>query len=248
MFHAVSQIGADDDDLISPGIESTTLPMFRESGPTSKRSRGGGNRVAPRGAVVGPREGMPPLRHGKRDLRSRRSASIEMTATNQKFTAPVASSSCFEDPGTFRWDRTATAENTEHHDDERTTEDDRGDDEVQPRGVGLPLRQRRPGMRFRPPPPELENNSARKPWYIIVPDSRTHQLLDHLGEEALSLVNIDTRESFDGCNHSNAIPCKLIIIFAQGCREFLSASDFVLDVEFHFLKATVASSIPHICS
>lgn len=181
MFHMVSQIGADDDDLISTGVGSTALPMFRESGPSSRRTLGT-SRVATTPVAASP-EDMPPIRHGKRDIRSRRSANVEMTTISQKF-MPMDAAEAFEDPGTFRWDGTATTANASaHHGDEDNMED-RGDDEVQPRGVGLPLRRKRAKMRYRQPPPELSNaSSASRPWYIMVPESRTHQLFDHLGEE-----------------------------------------------------------------
>lgn len=194
MFHAVSQMPADDDELASPGIGSQVLPMFSESrfsnSIDSNTSRGSAGAPTSRegSATVTPSEGgLPRARRGRRELRSRR-RSVEMTAMSQSFAGPDADGGT-DDPGTFRWDATVGEDNGEGGVAEESSGDQGGGDDemdVKPRGsipIG-PLRRKRVKLRFRPPPRDLENmSSAARPWYIVVPDSRTHQLLDHLGEE-----------------------------------------------------------------
>lgn len=123
-------------------------------------------------------------RPGRRELRSRRQG-IEMTAITKTFSGPDTLQGVMGEPGTFRWDSSVEGTSAGLEAEDQGGDDSGGGigEEMQPRGIGMPLRRKRTNMRFRPVPRDLEIvSSVRNPWYIIVPESRTHQVFDHLGE------------------------------------------------------------------
>lgn len=192
----------------APGGErdNPRLPMFREpsnlssiiggaspqqhDNNSSNHDRNGSLREPPltatSGAAAGSGRGTPVRREHR--LRSRRT-NIEMTAMKaSSFAGPdVVQLGDTTEPGTFRWDSAVADSSGEGLEGD-------GDGEVgeiagevmQPRGIGMPLRSRnkRAKMRFRPLPADVLDGAphSRRPWYIIVPESRTHQIFDHLGE------------------------------------------------------------------
>lgn len=115
----------------------------------------------------------------------------------------------FAEAGTFRWDATVADAATVQQEDTDDKEDDEEDEEVGvataaavvggvPRlgaggvgGLGSRRRRRRGKVRSAPLPGgvgDLEEVRRAKPWYVIMPESRTHQIFDHLGEPLFPAV------------------------------------------------------------
>lgn len=221
MFHAVNQMpGAeeDDDDIISPGVRASVVPMFHDSslsknnsskigrGEASRLSQGNNNSGTSANSMSsviasvggGVADGGPVVRVGARRapwraLRSRRGGggAIEMSTVNnhQAFAGPDGLDSGFAEGGTFRWNATVA--------DAATGQEEEMDDKEE-EGAGL---QEQVGGRgalagrcwrlLRSPPTAGEMGSVRgrrKPWYVMMPESRMHQVFDHLGELASLLA------------------------------------------------------------
>lgn len=215
MFQAVSQVAAEeDDDPMSLDTGIPAFPMFEESPKAasgnsggSKLSRGKSSRLASSRTVSGHRAASPTAivsgrggpslaaRHTRNDLRNRRSSSIEM----KTFAGPDPLQNGFDErPGTYRWDSTVADSSSEVPEGEGESGDGGGTDGnsevMQPRGIGMPLRRKRTKMRFRPPPRPLDGGMLPgRPWFVIIPESKTHQVFDHVGE--CLLWRSDVREN-----------------------------------------------------
>lgn len=101
------------------------------------------------------------------------------------FSGPDVLQDVTGEPGIFRWSSSVVDTSSGLEEEDQGGEDGGGDidEEVHPRGIGMPLRRKRMHMRFRSVPRDMESVSAvGNPWYIIVPESRMHQIFDHLGE------------------------------------------------------------------
>lgn len=214
MFHAVNQMpGAEEEDALSPSRGACSAPMFRESSArklTSANSRagsGGGipsqrssssnaNSMIPAmtpaaGAGGGTRRAAP---------RRRRSGAIEMRAVNSSpaaFAGPDGLEVGSAEAGTFRWDATVAEAATVQQERAEDKEDEAGVGRQRPLGLRSVLGMRR--AKHRSPPSTLDAAGAgdvgdavggdeRRPWFIIVPESRTYQIFDHLGERAMGLL------------------------------------------------------------
>lgn len=136
------------------------------------------------GGIAGPTAGGAGRSASHRALRSRRSSGIEMRAIGggdhqPKFAGPDDSG--FGEGGIFTWDATVAGGGAHEE----------GDDKDEDEGVPQAVRRggRRGGrvkLRFPPEAGEgaghIRGLSAEKPWYVILPESRTHQVFDHVGE------------------------------------------------------------------
>lgn len=213
MFHAVNQMpGAEEEDtLSSPARGASSAPMFRESSArkitaaNGRAGRGGGipsqrssntntNSLIPAmapaaGAGGGTRRAAP---------RRRRSGAIEMRAINSPaaFAGPDGLEVGSAEAGTFRWDATVAEAATVQQERAEDKEDEAGVSRQRPLGLRSVLGIRR--AKHRSPPSTLDAAGAgdvgdvgggdeRRPWFIIVPESRTYQIFDHLGECAMGL-------------------------------------------------------------
>lgn len=188
------------------GRDNPRLPMFREpsnlpnvisgaspqqhDNSSSDHNRNGSLRestlTAASGAAAGSGRGAPARRD--RHLRSRRT-SIEMTAMKaSSFAGPdVVQLGDTTEPGTFRWNSSVADASGEGLEEGGEGEvGDMAGEIMQPRGIGIPLRSRnkRAKARFRPLAADVLDGAPQSPrsWFIIVPESRTHQVFDHLGE------------------------------------------------------------------
>lgn len=206
MFHTVNQFpGAEEEESLSPGTGTSNLPMFREASfsalrksSTSNNTSSGAcplstqssNFVTPAtassssGGIAGPTAGGAGRSASHRALRSRRSGGIEMRAIGGGDHQPTFAGpdhSGFGEGGLFRWDATVAGGGAHEEGD------DKDEDEGVPQSVRRGGRRGdREKLRFPPAAGEgaghIRGPSAEKPWYVILPESRTHQVFDHVGE------------------------------------------------------------------
>lgn len=207
MFHTVSQFqGAEEEESLSPGTGTSNLPMFREATSSSLRKSStsdnphhstqqgsNNNLVAPATASSSSSVNAGPIAGGvgrsapHRVLRSRRSAGIEMRAIvggggDHQPTFAGPDDSGFGEGGLFRWDATVADGTHEEGGDKEECE-------------GVPESARRSGrrgggrMKLRFPLAgregaggHIRGRSEEKPWYVILPESRAHQVFDHVGK------------------------------------------------------------------
>lgn len=222
MFHAVNQMpGAEEEDILSPSRGASSAPMFRESssrkltaangrpGPgggiasqCSSNSNSNTNSLIPAmapaaGAGGGTRRAAP---------RRRRSGAIEMRAVNSPaaFSGPDGLEVGSAEAGTFRWDATVADAATAQQERAEDKEDEAGVGRHRPLGLRSVLGMRR--AKHRSPPSTLdaagagnigdvEGGDERRSWFVIVPESRTYQIFDHLGECAMRLFCLVSRSA-----------------------------------------------------
>lgn len=205
MFHAVNQApGEEDDDMLPP-----ELPMFRDSSKNASPVAGTRRMVqstsrnttsaisgsihpiagdassttvtaVPSTRPAGTERGLTP----RRVLRSRKGGrmEVEMRAVGGSrklqptFSRPDGLDDGFSEAGTFRWDATvadaasAQQEGSEDRDIEDASQGGKGI-------MGMWCKQRLPL-----PAEDEDMGRHRKPWFVILPESKVHHLFDHLGE------------------------------------------------------------------
>lgn len=208
MFHAVNQMpGAEEEDVLSPSRAAISAPMFRESSArklTTANGRAGpveGGTASQRSSNSSTNSLLPAMPHaaGARDSgtrraapRRRRSGAIEMRTVNNSpaaFAGPDGLEVGSAEAGTFRWDATVADAASAQQERVEDKEEEAGAGRQRPLGLRSVLGMRRAKHRSPPSTVEAEDvgdvrgGEERRPWFIIVPESRTYQIFDHLGEE-----------------------------------------------------------------
>lgn len=96
------------------------------------------------------------------------------------FSRPDGLDDGFSEAGTFRWDATvADAASAQQEDSE-----DRDIEDASQGGKGITGRWCR--QRLPLPAEDEDMGRHRKPWFVILPESKVHHLFDHLGESFTS--------------------------------------------------------------
>ena len=213
MFHAVNQMpGAEEEDTLSPSRGASSAPMFRES--SARKLSAANGRARPGGGIPSQRSGnsstnslipaMAPAAGAgggthRAAPRRRRSGAIEMRAVSSPaaFAGPDGLEIGPAEAGTFRWDATVAEAATAQQERAEDKEDEAGAGRQRPLGLRSVLGLRR--AKHRSPPSTLDAvgvgevgdvgaGDERRPWYVIVPESRTYQIFDHLGECEMGLL------------------------------------------------------------
>lgn len=129
-------------------------------------------------------------------LRSRKGGAIELGAVNLQttFVGPDGLDRGFPETGTFRWDSTVADAAASPQEDLSDQGGDVGAVQKQQKkqqlgGIqGIIARRKRRHLKLKSPPTtEMVDMEVMelKPWFVILPESKAHQIFDHLGEKGV---------------------------------------------------------------